>query len=68
MKFIKLTTKDDYVWIAIDKIAKIFSPKGYEKAQINSWVVLIDDNTSAIDVCETGDEIMKLIQDATRKD
>jgi hypothetical protein len=68
MKFIKLTTKDDYVWIAIDKIAKIFSPKGYEKAQINSCVVLIDDNTSAIDVCETGDEIMKLIQDATRKD
>ncbi|MBX2932021.1 MAG: hypothetical protein KF781_08760 [Chitinophagaceae bacterium] len=64
MKFVKLTNEKDNAWIAIDKIAVIYSPIGHEKAKLNSSVVLIDDNTHAINVCETGEEIMKLIRDA----
>ncbi|HNL81986.1 MAG TPA: hypothetical protein PKG56_01220 [Chitinophagaceae bacterium] len=68
MKFVKLTNEKDNAWIAIDKIAVIYSSMGQEKGKINSTIVLIDDNTHGIDVCETGDEILKLIQDAVRKD
>jgi hypothetical protein len=68
MKFIKLTTEKDNAWIAIDKIAVIYSPIKHEKLKINSCVVLINDNTHSIDVRETGEEIINLIQDARRKD
>ena len=68
MKFVKLTNENDNAWIAIDKIAVIYSARGDKKANINSSVVLIDDNTHAINVCETGDEIMKLIQAARQQD
>lgn len=64
MKFVKLTRESDYVWIAVDKISAIYSPRGYRNAKINSMIVLIDDNTQSIDVYESGDEIMKLIQES----
>jgi hypothetical protein len=66
MKFIQLTRIDDNVLIAIDKIAAIYFPKGHEKKTINSLIVLIDDNTHGIEVCETVEEIKKLIQDTNR--